>query len=71
MKMKKIVSLLLAASMAFGLAACGTSGEDSDSGKGESSVLKVAAVETNFTDRICGKKYAPHLKRQIRVLQLN
>ncbi|WPB39477.1 carbohydrate ABC transporter substrate-binding protein [[Clostridium] scindens] len=48
MKMKKIVSLLLAASMAFGLAACGTSGEDSDSGKGESSVLKVAAVETAY-----------------------
>lgn len=51
MKKKRLISLLLAASMAFGLAACGSSGGDDKSSEGgseESKTLKVAAVETAY-----------------------
>lgn len=48
MKKKKLISLLLVASMAFSLAACGSSGgDDKDADKGgDEKTLKVAAVET-------------------------
>lgn len=50
MKKKKLISLLLVASMAFSLAACGSSGgDDKDADKGgDEKILKVAAVETAY-----------------------
>ena len=50
MKKKKLISLLLVASMAFSLAACGSSGgDDKDADKGgDEKTLKVAAVETAY-----------------------
>lgn len=53
MKKKKLISLLLVASMAFGLSACGSSGDKGgdDADKGgleENKVLKVSAVETAY-----------------------
>ncbi len=49
-KRKKLISLLLVASMAFSLAACGSSGgDDKDADKGgDEKTLKVAAVETAY-----------------------
>ncbi|HIW83592.1 MAG TPA: carbohydrate ABC transporter substrate-binding protein [Candidatus Dorea gallistercoris] len=48
MKAKKIVSMLLAAAMVLGLAACGGSSDSGDSGSGDGKTLKVAAVETAY-----------------------
>ena len=51
MKKKKLISLVLAGTMVFGLAACGSNGGDKKS-EGDSSdsdkVVKVAVVETAY-----------------------
>ena len=61
MKKKKLISLVLAGTMVFGLAACGSNGGDKKS-EGDSSdsdkVVKVAVVETGircrYVERCCG-----------------
>ncbi len=69
MKKKNLISLLLAVSMVFGLAACGSSenkgGDDAEkAGSDENKVLKVAAVETaygqNMWKDVCDAFEASH-----------
>ena len=68
MKKKKLISLVLAGTMVFGLAACGSNGGDKKS-EGDSSdsdkVVKVAAVETAY-----GMMLQLHSKKR-QVLRLN
>lgn len=72
MKKKKLISLVLAGTMVFGLAACGSNGGDKKS-EGDSSdsdkVVKVAVVETAYGADMWNDVAAAFEKRQ--VLRLN
>lgn len=72
MKKKKLISLVLAGTMVFGLAACGSNGGDKKS-EGDSSdsdkVVKVAVVETAYGADMWNDVAAASKKRQ--VLRLN
>ena len=64
MKKKKLISLVLAGTMVFGLAACGSNGGDkkSEGNSDSDKVVKVAVVET---------AYGADMSRKRQVLRLN
>ena len=73
MKKKKLISLLLVASMAFSLAACGSSGgDDKDADKGgDEKTLKVAAVETAYGADMWKRSLLKHSRNLTKALRLN